>query len=153
MHDERQGDFRAILRSSFKEFIPGHCLKDLKSVNNKDRFKQDFFVDWRVLVVMGSTNKCKVGSLSSGYVESRWRDKTEIRETASPPRQARPSGKTDRIREHQGGLPGGGRSKSLRDWLGRLLSQALTQKHAKAPQGFIRNLLPNNSGFQLQGLT
>lgn len=38
-----------------------------------------------------------MGTLSSGCVESSWRDKAEACEPASPLRQARPSGKTERV--------------------------------------------------------
>lgn len=77
------------------------------------------FVAWCVLSVRGTTNKCEVGMLSSSYVESSWRGKTEVCETTSPARQARPRGKPVgfyllrllRVRECLGGLPGGGRSR------------------------------------------
>lgn len=38
-----------------------------------------------------------MGTLSSSCVESNWRDKAEVRETASPLKQARPAGKTERV--------------------------------------------------------
>lgn len=110
------------------------------------------FVAWCVLSVRGTTNKCEVGMLSSSYVESSWRGKTEVCETTSPARQARPSGKPVgfyllrllRVRECLGGLPGGGRSRG--DWPGGQLPQ-LTQRNTETSQGVIRDQLPYNLGF------
>lgn len=72
-----------------------------------------------MLGIVGIANKCKMGILSSSCVESSWRHETEVREAASPVRQAGPRHKTHRVSPAaapdgegmSGGLPVGGRSR------------------------------------------